>query len=469
MLTQPKVEVFTAEKEKVSLRRVMLTIMLIGLMGALASPQPLDLEPTPWTALVRSAISILIAFFIIALALFGAARLFGGSGKFMQHLYVMATLAVPGAVVLGLMSRVDFKQALSDLTSLLGLITIVLLLLLIYGFLLILLAIDGVHNTGGRNAVRVVGSVVLSTAILSLVYAFLSGTKNTLVNYLLYIAEKRSELLDLSIAHAKIVLFSMAIAIALGVIIGILITLPPHRPRLWHLVFLAPLAAFGLLWFGSRGTLGPEAAAWFDETGIIGGFITRPKAVGIVGMILLTLFFVLYVSGESAADVVLYTAGILLTIPSIALFGMFIPIFGIGFFNAAVALILYAQLPILRNTYTGIKEVNPAVIESARGMGMTDWQILYKIKIPLAVPVIMAGIRVSMVMIVGIAAIATLIGVEVLGRFIFDGMQRISDRMVFAGAVAVSIFAIAVDILLGWGETLLTPSGLRGRARRAEG
>jgi lysylphosphatidylglycerol synthetase-like protein (DUF2156 family) len=126
MLTQPKVEVFTAEKEKVSLRRVMLTIMLIGLMGALASPQPLDLEPTPWTALVRSAISILIAFFIIALALFGAARLFGGSGKFMQHLYVMATLAVPGAVVLGLMSRVDFKQALSDLTSLLGLITIVL-------------------------------------------------------------------------------------------------------------------------------------------------------------------------------------------------------------------------------------------------------------------------------------------------------------------------------------------------------
>jgi len=383
----------------------------------------------------------------------------------MQHLYVMAVLAGPGAVVLGLLRRVDLKQAFLDLTSLLGLGVIILLVLLLYGFLLLLLAIDGVHDTGGRNAVRIAGIVLLAGVVLDLAYAFLSGAENTLVNYLLYIIEQRSELLVLSIAHAQIVLFSMAIAIALGVVIGILITLPPHQTRLWHAVLILPLMAFALLWFGSRGALGPGVAGWFDETGAIGSIITRPKAVGIVGMILLSILYFLYLAGENAADVVLYTASILLTIPSIALFGMFIPIFGIGFFNAAAALVLYAQLPILRNTYTGIKEVSPAVTESARGMGMTEWQILYRIKMPLAMPIIMAGIRISMVMIVGIAAIATLIGVEVLGRFIFDGMQRISDRMVFAGAVAVSIFAIGVDILLGWGETVLTPAGLRGKAR----
>lgn len=465
MLTQPGVEVIAVEKEKADLPRVILFTVLAGLLSALVSVQVPEPGVIPWTGLTGSAILILVGFLATALALFFIARLLGGSGEVMQHLYVMAVLAGPGAVVLGLLRRVDLKRAFLDLTSLLGLGVIILLVLLLYGFLLLLLAIDGVHGTGGRNTVRIAGVVLLAGVVLDLAYAFLSGAENTLVNYLLYIIEHQSELLVLSIAHAKIVLFSMAIAIALGVVIGILITLPPHQTRLWHAVLILPLMAFALLWFGSRGALGPGVAGWFDETGAIGSVITRPKAVGIVGMILLPILYFLYLAGENAADVVLYTASILLTIPSIALFGMFIPIFGIGFFNAAAALVLYAQLPILRNTYTGIKEVSPAVTESARGMGMTEWQILYRIKMPLAMPIIMAGIRISMVMIVGIAAIATLIGVEVLGRFIFDGMQRISDRMVFAGAVAVSIFAIGVDILLGWGEMLLTPAGLRGRAR----
>jgi osmoprotectant transport system permease protein len=178
-------------------------------------------------------------------------------------------------------------------------------------------------------------------------------------------------------------------------------------------------------------------------------------------VVLTLILYVLYLLGERAAQAVLYTAGIMLTFPSIGLFGLFIPLFGIGFMNAAVALILYAQLPILRNTYTGIKEVPSAIIEAGRGMGMTEFQILYKVKLPMTVPVIMAGVRVSMVMIVGIAAIAKLIGVLCLGKYIFDGIGTASDSMVITGAVGVSIFALLVDGLLGWAQGRLTPTGLR--------
>ncbi len=467
MLTQPEADNFAAEEEKASLARVILAVVLICLLGTLVLIQPAKTELPLWIAAARLTGLVLISFLAIALALFLVARLLAGKGGAIHHFYVMAELAVPGILVLGLLRRLDIRAALLDLTSLLGLSVIILLLLLIYGFLLLLVALNGVHRFGGRQAFRTVATVILIGVGLRLIYAALSGTETLLLRYLLYFVERWPDVLSLSLAHAQIVLFSTSIATVLGVIAGVLITLPPHTFRGWHLVFLPLLAAFALLWFGSRESLGAEVAAWFSETGPIGQFIGRPQAVGLVGMILFLVFYGLYLAGERAADPALYTAGILLTVPSIALFGIFIPIFGIGFFNAAVALILYAQLPILRNTYAGIKAVRPSVIESARGMGLTEWQILYKIKMPLAVPVIMAGIRVSIVMIVGIAAIATLIGVEVLGDLIFAGMQRISDRLVFTGAVAVSIFAILVDIVLGWAETFLTPTGLQSRESEA--
>ena len=466
---RPSAEAFAEESTKSDYPRLLLVFVSLLFFGGIAPPHPAELWTLPWfSSLARSAGVSLIAFIFASIALFLVARLFKGSGTLLQHLYVIGLLAVPLAVILGLIGRIDVKQALLDLTSLQGLAIIILFLLILFEFLLLFLAIDGIHDLGGRKAVRVVGIVVLLSLLASFTYLLVAGVENTLVKYILYIWEKRIDLLDLSIAHAEIVLFSMAIAITLGIIIGIFITLPPHPALLWHALLLIPLAAFVLLWFGSLGTFGPEIQAWFAKGGPASAFLARPKAVGIIGLILLPILYALYILGEKASAAVLYTAGVLLTIPSIALFGIFIPIFGIGFFNAAVALILYAQLPILRNTYTGIKEVPSAVIESARGMGMTEWQILYKVKMPLAMPVIMAGVRVSMVMIVGIAAIATLIGVEVLGRYIFDGMQRISDRMVFAGAVAVSIFAILVDILLGWGEKFLTPRGLRIKSQRNE-
>jgi osmoprotectant transport system permease protein len=218
---------------------------------------------------------------------------------------------------------------------------------------------------------------------------------------------------------------------------------------------LIPLGVSLFIYLGAGGTFGAPLERIFETIS------RRAQGFGLIGVVLTVILYVLYLFGERAAEPVLYVAGIMLTFPSIGLFGLFIPLFGIGFMNAAVALILYAQLPILRNTYTGIKEVPSAIIEAGRGMGMTEFQILYKVKLPMTVPVIMAGVRVSMVMIVGIAAIAKLIGVLCLGKYIFDGIGIGSDPMVITGAVGVSIFALLVDGLLGWAQGRLTPEGLQ--------
>jgi osmoprotectant transport system permease protein len=220
---------------------------------------------------------------------------------------------------------------------------------------------------------------------------------------------------------------------------------------------IIPLAFFLFVYLGAIGVFGPSIQSSLNDIS------RRAQGYGLIGVVLVVILYLLYIFGERAADAVLYAAGVLLTFPSIGLFGLFIGPFGTGFVNAAVALILYAQLPILRNTYTGIKEVPSAVIEAGRGMGMTEFQILYKIKMPMTVPVIMAGVRVSMVMIVGIAAIAKLIGVTCLGKYIFDGLGQGSTVKVIAGTLGVSIFALLVDGLLGWMEKAFTPVGLRER------
>jgi len=170
---------------------------------------------------------------------------------------------------------------------------------------------------------------------------------------------------------------------------------------------------------------------------------------------------------EKIADTVLYLAGIMMTIPSLALFGLLMPLLSalklpmIGFLPAVIALILYGQLPILRNTYTAIREVDPAMIEAGRGMGMTPRQILLKIKLPLAVPIIMAGLRNAVVINIGIATIAVFIGANGLGKPIFRGLRTTRTDMIITGAVFVSILALIVDSLLALAERKLTPEGLK--------
>lgn len=169
---------------------------------------------------------------------------------------------------------------------------------------------------------------------------------------------------------------------------------------------------------------------------------------------------------QRLADAVLYVASIVITIPSIALFGLMIPLLsvighGIGYLPAVIAILLYSQLPIIRNTYTAITNVDPALREAARGMGMTTFQRLRRVEIPLAVPVIMAGVRTAVVMNIGVAAIAAYIGAGGLGVFISRGISQTDPRQLITGALAVSVLAIVADYGLLWLQKKLTPAGVR--------
>jgi osmoprotectant transport system permease protein len=145
-------------------------------------------------------------------------------------------------------------------------------------------------------------------------------------------------------------------------------------------------------------------------------------------------------------------ASILQTIPSLALFGFLIPIpfiGGIGKRTAIVALVLYALLPILRNTYVGLTSIDPGILESAEAMGMTGGQIMLRVRFPLALSVILAGIRTATVLTIGVATIAAAIGAGGLGSFIFRGVAMVNDALLLAGAIPAALLAILADFLLG--------------------
>jgi len=187
----------------------------------------------------------------------------------------------------------------------------------------------------------------------------------------------RSEILHLSAEHVFLVFVSIALAVAIGVPVGILMT---RRPRMGK-----PILAF---------------------------------------------------------------ANVVQTIPSLALFGFLIPIpyiGGIGTRTAVLALLLYSLLPIIRNTFAGISGVEPAVREAARGMGMTNSQILWQVEIPLSLGVIFAGVRVATVIAVGVATIAAAIGAGGLGMFIFRGTSMLDYRVILAGAIPAALIALAAD------------------------
>lgn len=149
------------------------------------------------------------------------------------------------------------------------------------------------------------------------------------------------------------------------------------------------------------------------------------------------------------------------TVPSVALLGFLIPLLGIGMKPAIVALFLYSLLPIVRNTFIGIDRVDAAAIEAARGMGMRDRQILVRVMLPQALPVLMAGIRTATVLCVGITTLAALIGAGGLGTFIFRGIAMLNTPMVLAGAVPAALLALALDGFLALVEKWITPPGLR--------
>ena len=238
---------------------------------------------------------------------------------------------------------------------------------------------------------------------------------------------------------------------------------------------LAPLWAFvGLLLIAGRlskqvtwRTYLAAGLGGYAAGTVMAAFVTMPwtgttsSAIQLVAFGLLALITLL---GERAAEATLYVVGVIFTIPSLAMFGIMIPIIGIGVDPAVAALMLYALLPILRNTITGLRELDPAYTESGRGMGMTDLQLLTRVRLPLTLPVILAGVRVSTVMTIGIASIATLIGAGGLGELIFQGISRTQSKMVLAGAIWISLLALAADFIIGQGELRWVSKGIQREA-----
>ena len=169
---------------------------------------------------------------------------------------------------------------------------------------------------------------------------------------------------------------------------------------------------------------------------------------------------------KKLAVYVLYVASIIITIPSIALFGLMIPILslinqGIGYLPAIIAVFLYSLLPIVRNTYTAILNIDPALKEAALGMGMKKSEILFKIEIPLSIPIIMAGVRYATVLNIGVMAIAAYIGAGGLGTFITAGISQSNQVQLIVGSLSVSILAIIADYSLLFIQNMMTSKGLK--------
>jgi len=160
------------------------------------------------------------------------------------------------------------------------------------------------------------------------------------------------------------------------------------------------------------------------------------------------------------ASYVMNIANVIQTIPSLALFAFAMPLFGIGAKPAIFALFLYALLPIIKNTLIGIKNVDPSIREAARGMGMSKSQIMFQVEVPLAISVIMGGVRIATVTGIGIATIAALIGAGGLGQLIYQGISMMYTEMILAGAISSALLALFADFVLGLVEKKLTSDGI---------
>ncbi len=160
-------------------------------------------------------------------------------------------------------------------------------------------------------------------------------------------------------------------------------------------------------------------------------------------------------------------SGLMRAIPIIAVLIAFVPFFGIGFTPTVIALVVLGIPPILLNTYTGIRGVDPAMIEAAKGMGMTTWQIATRIQAPIVTPLIAAGMRTSAVQIIATATLAAFIGAGGFGDYIVDGLNVFNYTELIVGAISVAILAMLVEVFMGWLQRALTPEGLKVQEQAA--
>jgi len=169
--------------------------------------------------------------------------------------------------------------------------------------------------------------------------------------------------------------------------------------------------------------------------------------------------FISYAS--KASKIVLSLANVIQAIPSMALLGFMIPFFGVGELPAIVAVVMYSLLPIVKNTFTGIHNINAQTLEAAKGIGLTPFQVLFRVQIPLALPIIMTGVRVTSVTAVGLMTIASFIGAGGLGYLVFSGINTVSTNQILAGAIPACLLALSIDFTLGLLEKLVTPISLQ--------
>lgn len=181
-----------------------------------------------------------------------------------------------------------------------------------------------------------------------------------------------------------------------------------------------------------------------------------------IGMIIAVPVGIILSRHRKMAAPVLALVGTIQTIPGLVMLGIALIFWGIGTKPALIVLSLYAILPILRNTYTGITEINPGYVEAARGIGMTSMQRLFKVELPIATPTIIGGIRISTVYIISWATLAGLIGAGGLGDLIWTGLSTYNTNYILAGAVPSAIMAVIFNLLIGGLQRGITPRGLRG-------
>ena len=202
---------------------------------------------------------------------------------------------------------------------------------------------------------------------------------------------------------------------------------------------------------------------WQNHTQVLGLTLEHLWLVGwstVLAMLIGIPLGILIAHRPRLDKAVLGSANIIQTIPALALFGFFLPVPWLGERSdrlAILALTLYALLPIIRNTYAGIRGVDAAVVEAGRGMGMTESQLLFQVELPLALSVILSGVRVAVVISVGLATIAAAIGAGGLGEFIFRGLAMVDNRVILAGAIPAAILALLADFGMGWIEKRLRP------------
>jgi len=201
-----------------------------------------------------------------------------------------------------------------------------------------------------------------------------------------------------------------------------------------------------------------ERREWFLE--LFGQHLKIAGIAIVLAGIMGLLFGIFITEKEFMAPVILTLANIFYTIPSISLLGILIPFTGIGDKTAIIALTLYGLMPMIRNTYTGICGVSQEIIQAARGMGSTDIQILWRIKLPLALGVILAGVRNMVVMTLSVTAIAAFIGAGGLGVAIYRGITIYNPALTFAGSVLIALLALIADLLLGILENYVKKRGV---------